>query len=116
MVDFTRNTFEASQMIFDKGDAAESVYVLRSGLVDIRLGTRGKNASTLGQVRAGEVFGEVALLENRCHRASAIAREKSVILEIPRDEFMRRLDAADPIMKSVVGHLIARLQDITSFT
>ncbi len=113
MVTFTRKTFETSQTIFEKGDAAESVYVLRSGMVRIRVVEADGKSKTLADVNVGEVFGEVALLENRSHRAAAIASEKSVVLEVPREEFLRRLDAADPIMKSVVNHLIARLRDVT---
>ncbi len=114
MVEFTRKSFAPGQRIFDNGDAAESVFVLRSGAVQILITHKNKMTTTLGDVKPGEVFGEVALLENRCHRAAAVAREKSVILEVPRDEFMRRLDASDPIMKSVVNHLIARLQSVTA--
>lgn len=113
MVTFTRKTYQASQTVFDEGDAAESVYVLRSGLVKIRVSEPGRKTQALADVMVGEVFGEVALLEDRSHRASAVAAETSVVLEIPRDEFLRRLDAADPIMKSVVNHLISRLRDVT---
>jgi len=113
MVTFTRKNFEPGQMVFDDGDAAESVYVLRSGQVKIRITERDGKSKMLADVKIGEVFGEIALLENRSHRASAVASEASVVLEIPREEFQRRMDAADPIMKSVVNHLISRLQDIT---
>ncbi|MDP6832709.1 MAG: cyclic nucleotide-binding domain-containing protein [Alphaproteobacteria bacterium] len=112
MVTFTRKSFEPSQLVFDEGDAAESVYVLRSGSVKIRVAGENGKSATLADVEIGEVFGEVALLENRSHRAKAVASEKSVVLEIPRDEFLRRLNASDPVMKSVVNHLISRLRDV----
>ena len=87
------------------------VYFLRSGLVRICVAAQNGKSKTLVDVKVGEVFGEVALLENRPHWAFAIALEKSVVLEILRGEFMRHLDAADPIMKSVVNHLFLHLRD-----
>ena len=113
MVTFTRKTFEPGQTVFDEGDAAETVYLLRSGAVEIRTGTRTAKPRTLAKVKVGEVFGEMALLENRSHGATAAALEKSEILEVPRDEFMKRLGALDPVMKSVVNHLMSRLRDLT---
>ena len=97
--------------VFDEGDAAALVYFLCSGLVRNCVAAQNGKFKTLVDVKVGEVFGEVALLENRPHRAFAIALETSVVLEILRGEFMRHLDAADPIMKSVVNHLFLHLRD-----
>lgn len=113
MVEFSRKIIEPGRLVYDDGDAAETVYLLRSGAVEIRVGTRSANPRLLGKVKKGEVFGEIALLENRSHGASAIAIEKSEVLEIPRREFLKRLNASDPVMRSVVNHLIARLLEVT---
>ena len=62
----------------------------------------------------GFVFGELALLENRSHQAAAVAVEKTEVLEVPREEFIKKLNASDPVMKTVVNHLVSRLRQITS--
>jgi len=111
MVNFTRKTFEPGQLVFDDGDAAETVYLLRSGAVEIRIGTQSGSPRTLGNIKPGEIFGEMALLEDRSHRAAAVIREKSVIFEVPRQDFFNRLDALDPVMKSVFNHLLSRLRN-----
>lgn len=112
MVEFTRKTFEPYEFIFDEGDAAKTVYVLKSGAVEVRTGKRASTPITLGEIKVGEVFGEVALLENRSHGAAAMAQEKSVVLEVPRAEFMKLLNASDPVIKSVVKHLILTLRKV----
>ena len=111
--DFGRKTFEANRTIFDEGDPADAVYVLRSGAVEIRAGTRGDNPRSLATIKVGEVFGELALLEDRSHKAAAVALEKSEVLEVPRKAFLDRLNASDPIMKAVVNHLVSRLKEMT---
>jgi len=110
---FRHRIFEANSTIFDEGDPAETVYVLRSGAVEIRIGTRGDYPRPLARVKVGDLFGELALLEDRSHEAAAIALEKSEVLEVPREEFMKRLNASDPVMKAVVNHLVSRLKEMT---
>ncbi|MBT3533355.1 MAG: cyclic nucleotide-binding domain-containing protein [Rhodospirillaceae bacterium] len=109
-----KRTFEANQVIFDQNELADRAYILRSGSVDIRIGTRGSNPNTLTTIKVGDVFGELALLEKRSHSAAAIATEKSETLEVPRAEFMERLNASDLVMKTVVGHLVRRLRETTT--
>ncbi len=110
---FGRKTFERNRLIFDEGDPADSVYILRSGSVEIRIGNRGDHPQKLTQINEGDVFGELALLENRSHAAAAITLEKSEVLEVSRDEFLKRLNASDPVMKAVVNHLVSRLKLVT---
>jgi NTE family protein len=111
---FKRSTFEPNRPIFNEGDAADTVYILRSGAVEIRIGTHSDNPRTLTTVKVGDVFGELALLENRSHGAAAIALTASEVLEVPRAEFIKRLNASDPVMKTVVNHLVSRLREMTN--
>ena len=64
-------------------------------------------------MRHGLTIGELALLEGRAHKAAAITLETSEVLEVPREEFMKRLNAADPVMKTVINHLVSRLKETT---
>mgnify|MGYP002633517101 CR=1 FL=1 len=111
---FEVRTFEPNQVIFDEGDAAQTVYILRKGAVDIKVGTRGEAPRVLITIRPGEIFGELALLENRSHRASAVTTEKTEVLEVPHQDFLDRLDASDPVMKAVLNHLVSRLREMMS--
>jgi CRP-like cAMP-binding protein len=65
----------AGTVIFEEGAAADSFYVLLEGEVDI--GVRNRVLRTL---KAGEIFGEMALIDARPRSASATARTDSVAL------------------------------------
>ncbi|MBT3370501.1 MAG: Crp/Fnr family transcriptional regulator [Rhodospirillaceae bacterium] len=110
---FKKKKFAANQTIFDERSPAEWVYILSSGAVEIRVGTLSDNPTTLTTIKVGDVFGELALLEGRPHRAEAVATEPTEVLEVPRQEFIDRLNASDPVMKTVVNHLVRRLQEMT---
>ncbi len=111
---FPVRTIEANQKIFDENDVADTAYILRSGAVDIRIGTLGDNPSVLTTIQVGDVFGELALLEERNHNAAAVTTERCEVLEIPRKEFLNRLGASDLVMKTVVVHLSRRLSETTA--
>ena len=110
---YKRTTFEPHHVIFDEGHTAKAIYVIKSGAVEIRVGTRGDNPQTLATLRKGEVFGELALIEERSRKAAAIAIEKTEVVEVPCEEFIERLNATDPIMKTVIYHLVWRLRQMT---
>jgi CRP-like cAMP-binding protein len=111
---FPVKIFEANQKIFDENDVAETAYILRSGAVDIRVGTLSDSPSVLTTIKVGDVFGELALLEERNHHAAAVTTERSEVLEIPRRDFLNRLGASDLVMKTVVVHLSRRLRETTT--
>ena len=110
---YTRRTFEANRMIFDEGDAADIVYILSSGAVEIRVDNLTDYPRVLTRINVGDVFGELALLEGRSHQAAAIATERTEVLEVTREQFLDRLNAADPVMKAVVNHLVSSLRTTT---
>lgn len=107
---FKALTFDANSVIFDEGDPADAAYLIRNGVIDIRIGSRGDTPQTLATLKDGDVFGEMALIEDRKHMASAVAVKKTDVVEIPRAEFNKRLDAMDPIMRGMIRVLVARLR------
>ena len=107
-------TFAANEIVFDENSPADTAYILRKGAVDIRIGTRTSNPNTLITIETGEVFGELALLENRAHTAAAIATTKCEALALPRAEFIKRLNATDLVMKTLIQHLIRGVRETTA--
>src|SRR3972149_5896496 len=65
-----RLTAAKDEMIFCEGDVGNQFYAIRSGKVNIRKEHSGRILATLGP---GEVFGEIAVLDNHPRSASAIA-------------------------------------------
>ncbi|HVZ03295.1 cyclic nucleotide-binding domain-containing protein [Hyphomicrobium sp.] len=80
--------FEAGEKIFLEDDAGDVMYMVRSGRVDlISYGT------VLENVRAGGIFGEMAMIDRGRRSAAAMAAETTEVVAIDRPTFL-----------AVVGH------------
>lgn len=71
------------ESICKAGDAAEGLYVIKSGSVRVFADDSGKEIS-LGVRKAGEVVGEMAMVRDHRHETSARASAKAELLYIPR--------------------------------
>lgn len=75
------------------GEVGDSIFLIGSGSVQVTLwGTIGPPFS-LAVLQAGEIFGEMAVLERRPRSATVLAREDCVLLEIAGKEIRKLLDA-----------------------
>ncbi len=75
-------TYPAGQLIFSAGQVGEDMYYIKSGQVDITL--TDKLAITLN---AGEVFGEMAIIDSHIRCAYATAKTECELVTINEKEF-----------------------------
>lgn len=80
--------FAKGDLIFNKDDMAKAVYVILSGEVMIIIPEKGTLRYSRLILREGHSFGEVSVLENRPHLATAIAKSALSVLEIDKDTFV----------------------------
>ena len=59
---------KAGSVIFREGEAADQLFVIKSGEVRIQIGNR-----TVTELSAGDIFGEMALIDNEPRSATAVA-------------------------------------------
>lgn len=71
--------FRPGEVIFARGDAAQCMYVVAEGEVDLTIGDR-----HLETLRAADVFGELALITGEPRSATARARTACRLVEIPK--------------------------------
>ncbi len=80
-------------VILREGEVGDSVFLLSSGSVQVALwGTRGP-LMPLAILQAGEIFGEMAVLERRPRSATVLARENCLLLEVAGEEIRKLLEA-----------------------
>ena len=80
-------------VILREGEDGDSVFLISSGSVQVTLwGTRGP-LIPLAVLQAGEIFGEMAVLERRPRSATVVAREQCVVLEVAGEAIRRLLEA-----------------------
>lgn len=71
-------TFQAGQRIIREGDNDAHVYFLISGHVTVE-----KNNVTVSHLRrAGEIFGEMHMVDGNCRSASVVAQEETQCLRV----------------------------------
>jgi len=110
--DYKRLTFPAGAVVLKEGEVGDAAYVIVEGAVEIRLGRIGADARTIATRRRGDVIGEMALFDGKPHMASAVAVSETVVNAMPRDEFRRRLDAMDPVMRGIMKMMVDRAREM----
>src|SRR4051812_17688945 len=66
------------EVIFREGDPGDFLYLVGEGSVKISKSGRGGQQETLGLIRSGNFFGEMALLDNAPRSAMATAAEPTL--------------------------------------
>lgn len=102
-------SFNAGEVIFYEGDQGESMYLVWSGQVVILRGDPDAPV-VLAFRKPGEIFGEMALLENQPRSATVIALDNTRLLKINRTGFEQLLQESPHISRSIMGILSARLR------
>src|SRR5579859_6009986 len=100
-----------AQEIFKEGDAGDGVYIVKEGLVEIavRAGLTGRHVFT--QIRPGEIFGEMAVIEHKPRSAGATAREASVVYFIPRVEILKLMEGSSALTLALLREISHRLRE-----
>jgi len=82
----TRN-FQKNTVIINEGDEASSLFIILSGAVRVFLSNPDGKEIIINTQRAGEHFGELALLDDAPRSASVMTTEKSAIGVISKTDF-----------------------------
>jgi CRP/FNR family cyclic AMP-dependent transcriptional regulator len=81
------STLKRGATIFAKGDPGNSLFAVISGTVKISISSPDGRNAILNLIGAGEIFGEVALLDGSTRSADATANSSCELFTIDRREF-----------------------------
>jgi CRP-like cAMP-binding protein len=105
-----RKEFPRDTLVCGQDDPGDAMYVISSGQVRVVLyGESGKEV-TLTFLRAGDFFGEMALLEDKPRSANVLTTEPSSLLILKRENFMEHLRSCPRTAINVLGVLCRRLR------
>lgn len=90
------------ETLIREGAALTSMFILIDGALAVTLSGVGE----LAQLGAGEIVGELSLVDSRPASATVTARDDAVVLEIPRADLQRRMDG-DPAFAARLYRAIA---------
>jgi CRP/FNR family cyclic AMP-dependent transcriptional regulator len=113
----TEESHTLGTKIFQHGDAGDKLYLILEGRVRISREVPGMGEEALAVLGPGQVFGEMALLDESPRSADARVHERCRLLAIPKDGFDDLLflhkDLAYEVLWSIVRMLVGRLRETT---
>jgi flavin reductase (DIM6/NTAB) family NADH-FMN oxidoreductase RutF len=98
--------FQDGEAIVRAGEPGSELYVVLEGTVRIERGGR-----TLATFGAGEVVGEVAVLDGRPRSADIVAAERVRCLTVSREALRRAIEAEPQVAWELLGVMASRLRD-----
>ncbi len=101
--------YPAGTVLFREGDAADVMYVIQSGEIEIRR-TMGEVERVLAVLPAGEFFGEMGILTGRPRSATAVVKRPSRLLVVEAEMFEAMLRGKTEIALRMIRALAARLE------
>ncbi len=103
-----RYVFPKDTILFSKGDTRQCAYLIDKGEVQIVGNDEGGEDKLLCVIGEGEIFGEMALIDNTPRTAAAVTLTECEIFVIPRDSLHERVKGLDPIVSLLISLLIER--------
>lgn len=105
-----RRRFAKGKHLFTQGQEASTAYLIEKGRVRVfRENKDMEKTLYLGEMGPGEIIGEMALLSQTNHSATAEALEEVDTVEIDAATIKAQYGKAPPIMKKIIESLIKRL-------
>ena len=106
-------TFRKNTVLISEGETGESLYIIKSGNVNIYVSDDQGNEIVLSNLGPGSYFGEVSLLDNEPRTASAITLERTEIVAIAKADFMICVEKHPKIALIVIRTMTRHLRRAT---
>ena len=103
-------TLKRGASIFSKGDPGNSLFAVVSGTVKISISSPDGRNAILNLIGAGEIFGEIAILDGAPRSADATANTNCELFVIDRREFLPFVRSQPALSMRFIELLCARLR------
>ncbi len=105
----------ADTVLFRTGDPGDSLYVIRHGEVELYIKDTAGQKIVLTVAVAGELFGELALLDEGARTATAVALSDSQLLMLDRDDLLllfKKTPAAAIRLLAAMSQMMRRADEL----
>jgi len=104
--------YPKNSYIVHKDEPGISLFIIRSGTVDVVLEKSTGKSILLSTLGSYEFFGEISLFDGEPRSATVIAREQSTVVEITRDILLTQLSKHPDIAFKILAKMSQRIRNL----
>jgi signal transduction histidine kinase len=108
-------TYPAGTRIFSENDPGDGVYIIRDGLVEIAHMVGDRPVSVFSKLGPGEIFGEMAIIEDLPRSATTTATKETHVYFIPQSEMAALLKRSPALSFKLLQEISRRLRDFNQY-
>jgi CRP/FNR family cyclic AMP-dependent transcriptional regulator len=108
---FREVRFKKGELLFARGDPGTRLYVMRDGQVRLAIGTREGRDLSFQIAEVGQLFGELALLDEQPRSAEATAITTCVAYALEKQQFDMHIATRPGVARAVISFLCRRLRN-----
>lgn len=109
--DIQNVTVPKGKVLFKQGDKGTAAFIVNSGAVGIYREAMGRKIP-LATIRKGELFGEMAAVDNSPRMATAFTLEDTTLMVVPVEMMMDKMRKADGFIRALIGMLMNNLRHV----
>lgn len=98
-----REIYPSGETIFKEGDPGNTAYIIEEGCVEVVV-----SSTQTSLIHKGELFGEIALIDQQPRTATVRAVENTVLIPIPRQLVKELLEKTDPVVRHLLLTILER--------
>jgi CRP-like cAMP-binding protein len=108
-----RRVYYAGDVIFQEGSTGEKAYLILKGQVRVSVAAP-SGEILLNTLGAGEIFGEMAMVDSAPRAATITAESETLVAYITRPIFDQKLAQSDPLIRALLRILVRNLRQATA--
>lgn len=103
--------YVAGQIVFGRGDPGREIYLVSEGRVRLSVLTPEGRELSFAHAEAGQIFGEIAVLDGGLRTADATAVTKVLAHTLSKAALVRLIESRPLVRQSVISFLCARVRE-----
>ena len=104
--------FNAGDVIMRQGEIGENAFIIEDGKVEISVEDSKGKKRIVGTRSEGAIIGEMSLIDSAPRTATVTVIEDCTVLEITKNDFTRRLEGADSVLRMTIQVILTRYRDM----
>ena len=106
-----QSRFYAGQALFTQGDEGDCAFIIEKGTVEVYINKNDKKM-IIATLVAGDLLGEMAIIDQQPRTASAVALEDTEVIIIPSDYVSQKIEHSDATVRFFLKVIMERYRDL----